>query len=161
MKIILGLFSMTVFGLSLVFWYSGEEAYTRYGFQRFSDQEDWKLLTEFISTRYHDGDVVLFFPYYIRAPFDYYARAMKTRIMTVSDISSGPFTSGGSMPDPNWNLIQYYADRRSRIWLVLSHNQNSKLGRDVQTNTLIRLLDTTYKNNTEYEFTGIGLREYQ
>lgn len=149
-----------IMAVSNLYWHTGLPVYARLGFVTFADQEDWKGVSEYIRDHGDPNDSIIFYPYFIRYPFEYYWKQFdQNTTAKIEEISSASYTIGGVMPEPNMKRIQDRA-KSGRTWLVLSHNLNSSLGRDRQTEEIKKRLDLSYANKEEMYRTGVTIVLY-
>jgi mannosyltransferase len=114
-------------------------------------KENWRDATAFVLTEAHPDDTVYF--YLVREPFEYY--------LGRSDVPSDFLNLMGPDDPPDLKLLESLSDEYTRVWLVLSHDQMSHLGRDVQSRLIQSSLERHYTLTQEQKFKGVRVLLYQ
>lgn len=111
--------------------------------------EDWRGASEYVVANAKEGDGVTFYIYYVRLPFEYYS---KSRVK-LFDLSDGDYSINPDVPVNNSKLLELPA-HYSRVWLVLSHHHNTKLGREEKAAFIQKYLAKNYLLKSQKSFTG-------
>jgi mannosyltransferase len=86
-------------------------------------KEDWRGATRYLIEEGRPGDGLLFYPPYVRRPFDYYVARLPAPASGKPQRESAaivyPVDYSGVLPDSA--LVAGLAEGRVRVWLVLSH----------------------------------------
>ena len=106
------------------------------------EKEDWRGATTHVISRFERGDAILFHASYVRVPFEYYL----DRLAAPSEIveSIGVARVAGA----------------DRVWLVLSHDSYSHVGR-VQSRSIQASLQNRYALVEQREFKEIKVLLYE
>ena len=89
-------------------------------------KEDWRGVTRYLLEQARPGDALLFYPPYVRRPFDYYA----PKLAASSPMAPGAhaqkipevlFPADYSQTVPDTAFVKGLAAGHQRVWLVLSH----------------------------------------
>lgn len=143
-----------------LYWHTGSRWYAQLGFTTFSEKEDWRGASIYIRNNSTSNDRVIFYPYFVRYPFEYYwNKISSTEKATIEEFASAPYTIGGAMPEPSLKGLQTDESRRA-TWLVLSHHRNVQLGRMRQANEIIHSLNALYKYKDEVQYDGVFIIHY-
>jgi hypothetical protein len=81
-------------------------------------KEEWRDATRYVLERARPGDALLFYPPYVRRPFDYYAGRLGAG-PTAPDIVFPP--PDYTLDRPDTALMAGLPEGHARVWLVLSH----------------------------------------
>jgi hypothetical protein len=114
------------------------------------DTEDWRGAVNYVYERNRIDDGIVFFEPYVRIAFDHYARrdhATESRPRSLFDYRGRGFT--GTMVPSDWSPLR--TTTSPRIWLVLSHDFDSKR----ETNELKRVLGERYERIGRRQFTTL------
>ena len=138
--ILLILFS--VFRLSA--WYLGQ-SYQQLVMEN-NDSRNWKQAAEYVASHDKSKDVIIFYAYYIRPPFEYYFDKINKNSLKLIEISKDKYALGGgtALPEPNIKLLDDLHTLHQRVWLILSYNDFSWLGRRMQWQETERELNKYY-----------------
>ena len=89
-------------------------------------KDDWRGATQYVLSQAKSADAVLFFPDFIRRPFDYYRdRLQGSRegpSVVFPSVESSRFEAP-SMPKPSDILLERLPVHYDRVWLVLKGHQ--------------------------------------
>jgi mannosyltransferase len=114
------------------------------------DTEDWRGAVDYVYERNRSDDAIVFFEPYVRIAFDHYARrdhASESRPKSLFEYRGRGFT--GTMVPSDWSPLRSASN--PRIWLVLSHDYDSKQ----ETNELRRVLRERYERVDRRRFTTL------
>jgi mannosyltransferase len=119
-------------------------------------KENWRDATAFILSEAQSGDAVLFYAYFVRYSFEYYLgrSGAPNDFLRLMELAS-------EQSDPDLELLEHLPDQHTRVWLVLSHDQNPRLGRDVQSRLIQSSLERKYTVIQEQGFKGVRVLLYQ
>ena len=110
------------------------------------DTEDYRGATLYVLSHAEAGDAVAFYTPDIRYAFEFYRKKLK-------DTPQQPFAIL-----PTWEeLPAHYR----RAWLVLSHDQNQKLGFDVISRSIQSFLADRYCSMLERDLAGVRVLRYE
>ncbi|MBL7960588.1 hypothetical protein JNL27_10160, partial [bacterium] len=102
-----------------------------------TDPEPWRSVVEHIGKSYQPSDAVIVYAYFARYSFEYYLTRsdFSKENIHVLEIADGVYSPGGGSfePELNFQLLSNLDKSYSRVWLILSHHSNLKLGRDRRT----------------------------
>lgn len=147
--------------MSTLYWHTEWRVLERLGFVVSSEKEDWRSVANYIREHDAGSDSIIFFPYFIRYPFEYYwNRFGQGAGAQIYELSSASYTIGGIMPEPNSKIFTDFSKQGGRIWLVLSHNNNSFLQRNRQSSDIMRNLESLYSYKEQMYFTGVRVVLY-
>lgn len=130
------------------------------------DRENWKKVASFVSQRGATGDVVMFYAYFLKIPFEYYFGRpdIAKKEIKVIDIASAPWRghsgSTSDLPDPDMERIRTLGDRYRRVWLVLGYDRSIKLGRDTEREQIQNEIEKWFTLSSSYDFADIRLNCY-
>lgn len=159
-----GFVVLVIFLLILVIgvfnWYYAFSGNGMLGYVPFTDQEDWRGAASYIHERGMPKDYIVFYAYYTQYAYEYYARWV-TGSPKIVQLSPVPFSIGGVMPEPNLSILDRIASSHRRLWLVLSHNWNEKLGRDAQTQAILSVLNAKYQKLFRNDYLGVSVLLYE
>jgi len=142
---------------------SGYQTYQWYAAQA---QEEWRESSSYVLSQTEENDVIVFYTPSCSNAFNYYRDMAGTTVEipvmepyydpvvnSTIPVLNTPEAYGMSsrLPEPDVNLAERLS-KYSHIWLVLSHDANVELGRDVQSQTLQNLLQEKYGAPTEKDF---------
>jgi mannosyltransferase len=114
------------------------------------DTEDWRAAAAYVYERNRTGDAIVFFEPYVRIGFDHYARrdhASESGPTSLFEYRGRGFT--GTMVPSDWSPLRSASN--PRIWLVLSHDYDSKR----ETSELKRVLGERYERVDTRLFTTL------
>lgn len=144
-----------------------------YGLRKFDNtpntmllpKDDWRGATNYVLTHSSKSDAVIFFPYYVQAPFNYYVHQFaKNKVVSslpsILELASQPYTVDGKTPRPNEALIREFNQRYQYVWLILSHNSSIKLGRNTQTKQIENLIEHYCEKGIYIQFTFVNVIKY-
>jgi len=156
---------MTLFivisAISISVYYFNREPRFVHGFQ-YVIKENWREATRNVLRQVKPDDAVVFYAYFVRAPFEYYlSRTNVQRLqLHLIDLASSPYSIGGVQPEPNVRLLSKLSAQYSRVWLILSHNVSRKLHRDVQTDEIKTYLTGEFVQQNSLHYDGITVELY-
>ena len=127
-------------------------------------KEDWRSATAFVLSQAKPHDAVLFYAYFVRYPFEYYLTRFDapSDLLNLLELAPDPDSPphGSDLPAPDQDLLESVPEEYSRVWLVLSHDDFPRLGRDVESRMIQSSLVRNYGAPTEHEFYGVRLLLY-
>jgi hypothetical protein len=111
-----------------------------------NDSRNWKQAAEYVASHDKSKDVIIFYAYYIRPPFEYYFDKINKNSLKLIEISKDKYALGGgtALPEPNIKLLDDLHTLHQRVWLILSYNDFSWLGRRMQWQETERELNKYY-----------------
>ena len=146
-----------VVGVAVLVALSGRGAYAWYADH---EKEDWRAATSFVLSEARPGDAVAFFAYFVNPPFDYYVDRLgaPAGLLDYVDLASEPYRPGTSQPTP---VLDDIRTRYDRVWLVLSHDGNQLLGRNIVRDEIQRSLRSEYPRERTQSFRGVTVQLYE
>jgi hypothetical protein len=131
-------------------------------------EEDWRGATRHVLSQARSTDAVMIYAANELAGFEYY-RARYAGPDRGPTVVFPPGSEGmgiweaGSMGErqPERPLLEDVATRYDRVWLILSHDQLTELGRDAVSRSLREYLGSRYPSVEERRFTGIRVALYR
>ncbi len=101
----------------------------------------------------------------MRQPFEYYLTQSNfdRHTLYLPELASDAYHPGGAtwIPEPDEALLARLAQNQERIWLVLSHHRNARLGRPDQARAIRATLEQTHTLAERQTFHNIQLLLYQ
>lgn len=138
----------------LTLWYSQN---TDYKWVFTNNDEDWRIATNFVNDQAIEGDVIVFYGYYNRMPYELYSRNETPKIIEISK-ESYSYGGGGELPSPNLELISEIDNHR--VWLLVRNADMGILERDKQLSEIKAAIESRYEIKELYDFPGIKLILY-
>jgi mannosyltransferase len=135
------------------------------------EKEDWRGATTYVLSETQKGDAIVFYTSYVSTPFSYYQEKagaaseapvsvpyFDPHIYTPTPVLNVPagYSVGGKMPPVDMALTSRLSGY-DRIWLVISHEYFTNLGRDVQAQTIQNMLQEKYGISSEKDFNSIRI----
>lgn len=150
--------------LSLLTWYRGQDTILD-GFV-YTEKEDWRDATFFLLSRAKKSDAVVFYAYFVDRPFTYYLSRYQLTHPEFSppnlvNISSVPYTIGGTLPSPDYELLASFPLSYPRVWLMGSHDKSKERLRSVQARDIRETLGSEYPFQRSFVFSGVTLTLFE
>lgn len=144
-----------------LYWHTDLHIFERLGFVLSSEKEDWRGAANYIQGHDTSSDGIIFYPYFVRYPFEYYWKGFgKDAQAQIYELSAVPYTIGGIMPEPRREKIADISQHSKRIWLIVSHQRNALLQRERQSFELMQHLESIYTHKDQIHFTGVTVISY-
>lgn len=128
-----------------------------------NNKDDWRGIASYIAQQGKPHDVIIFYSYFIKEPFDFYwdksknfPNAMNVHVLDVSSNTSFHET-GITLPEPDIRLIDSFPSHYSRVWLVLSNTDFAIPGRFAQKTRIQNALMRHYKLERKIMFGNIAV----
>lgn len=143
------IFILSILRLSL--WYRGD---TRYKWVFRNNEDDFRHAVNFVNREAKEGDVIAFYGYNNRLPYEYYSQKDTPKIL---EIASSDYDLGGGsrLPEPNLDLLSNLESKR--VWLLLRDSDRGLLNRDQQLDEINMVLEEKFRQESVYKFPGLKL----
>lgn len=122
---------------------------------------DWRAAANYIHSNEKPTDVIIFYAYYIRNPFEYYYnQTTKPPHAKTVKISSKRYNIGGGtkLPEPNFAKLNTLSQTQTRIWLVLAYNNTTALQRKNQWMEVENTLKKHFQVQKDITFNQIEIK---
>jgi mannosyltransferase len=132
-------------------------------------KQDWREAAAYILSKAEKGDAIVFYAPYMSTPFSYYrekngfSSETPASVLYFSPATYTPtpvlvvpadYSVGGRLPPVDPGLTDRLTGY-GRVWLVISHENYPRQGRDIQARTLEDMLKGEYGSPDETDFNGI------
>lgn len=142
--------------LSMIRLFMWTQGITQYKWIITNKSDDFRGAERYVSQYSKKGDVLIFYGYYAKAPFEAYNK----NAITVKELTDKEYALGGGakLPNPDMHILDSLHDKD--VWLVSNRNTGSLFEREKQFRSIETELLKVHKLVIKKQFFGVGVEEF-
>lgn len=125
---------------------------------------DFRAAAAYIAKDVHGSEPLLLYAYFIRQPLLHYLSEPQGAPPAIPTIWQGnwlPHITSVQLPEIDSEHVREIVRSHEGVWVVLAHDQNSRLRRDEQREQLVRAVGREARMVSEQKFTGIRVMYFK